>query len=756
MVTFDNVLHNFQIMKHIYSTSSSMRQICMLPHHNGFALVGSYLHTLYEGATAYFAAPKTFLSRPGMWLEAISRYGLTHSKVPCSAFDTPQPGYGKEVNLETIACIACIEPVSHKCVDRFEHNMSQFGLRRDAISIGYGLAEHVGVVCSPCVTRDSGRAVELNRMDCGKPALGVTVKIVDQTGSFEVPEATIGEIWVSSRSKALGYFNNEQNTLDVFNARISDEPEDNLYLRTGDLGFMKDGRLFVCESLADVLTVQDKSCIYPLDVEMVAESAVSEICHGKSIAFHFKPYSNSHEISILAELKSDDYTDQDCQIFQGEVEREITSCFDQITVHAVIFFKSGTLPCTPFGRRERRLSCSLSHATDLQLYNKWIKPKPEKWMSDKEKKRLPPKVIPTPPKKSLANKKKVLLTPPHILQHQPIVLSPVPFLGKQSSPKPSIGVQLEDAVMKSRSTPCVRVQFRPSPPRVSTYPPCPSSPTLFSPMMSPSPVTSPSPERSPSPELISPTGERQQFSPSGLHLSTSSPVLSRATYKLMSPPPRLKSPSSESRLSEITKTDQSVFSDSKYSPILKSRRSSAPHPLSIASPVATRRRKKRAKSIADEFLGKSSLEGLLHALGKTMRRTVYPGEKVWEDESKEVNEIASILQEDYGFHMSKETLILTQSPEDLLKAMKMSLLSTEIVEREPFRLSFTNLPPPIFDPFLTRVYESECRLYLKNVEQYKHKDEEIAIVGMGGLFTGQLYRLDFKENFAAYHLLLFL
>lgn len=119
-----------------------------------------------------------------------------------------------------------------------------------------------------------------------------------------------------------------------------------------------------------------------------------------------------------------------------------------------------------------------------------------------------------------------------------------------------------------------------------------------------------------------------------------------------------------------------------------------------------------------------------------MKREIHPGEKVWEDESAEVDEIATMLQEDYGFHMSKETLLLTQSPEDLLKAMKMSLLSTEIVVQEPFRLSFTTLPPPIFDPFLSRVYGSESRLYLKNVEQYRHQKEEVAIVGMGGLFTG--------------------
>ena len=749
MITYQNLLHSFHIMRNLYATNSSTKEICLLPHFNGFAVVGSYLHMLCEGATGYFVAPKTLYDHPGVWVEAMSKFKLTHSKVPCSVFvDSLLSEYSGDMNLESVVCIACVEPVSCKSLDRFNEYMCRFGMRRNAVSAGYGVAEHVGVVCSPSVagpSTDESRLVVLNRLDCGKPCPGVQVKIVDQLGHCEVSEGTIGEVWVSGESKAAGYFNNQQATLDVFNARIRGEPEGSLYLRTGDLGFMRDGRLFVCEKLADVLTIQDDHCIYPLDIEMAAESAVSEIRQGKTIAFHYSPLQHSDEISILAELKPAEYTEEDYKQFETKITDLITRHFKRLFVHAVIFVKPFSVPSTLLGMRERELSRFLAHITELQLYNRLIKPKPFRWLSDKDKQAPAPRVAKKPTRKGLETKKRVLLTsPPNPSSPDGNTLSPVPLhwrKQKQSSPKPSISMHSENDSEKFRDSsfspevlptlaemsPDARSLSRSprslSPARRHTDCPDTSTP-VKSPPMTPATPCSP--------------GLLEVSPPRSFHASVSSPVLSQEKS-----PPLPKSPtlmeSKFSTASDISDTFtilshfDNMHSDWKR---LRSRRQSAP-PFPVTSPITARRRKKRAKSLADEFIGKSSLDGLLHALSRRMGHTIHAGDKVWGNNSVQVDEIATMLQEDYGFHMSRETLVLAESPEDLLKAMKMSLLSTEVVAVEPFRMSFTTLPPPIFNPFLTRVYESECRLYLKNVEQYKHKDEEIAIVGMGGLFSGQ-------------------
>ena len=717
MVTFDNLLHNFAILRHSYSTSSSTSEICLLPHYHTFALVGSYLHTLYEGGSAYFLSPKSFTDRPSLWVEAMSKYGITHAKVPGSAFSDSlflqlhhNDDRGK-TNLKRVQCIACLQPVSYEAVNRFEECMSRFRLKEDIVSVGYGLPEHVSLVSGICSHRRQGRTVSMSRIDCGEPALGVSVKIVDQSDFSEEPEGHIGEVWVCSKSKAAGYYKDEQSTLEVFGATLSGRYENRIfydeedttiittngcndhYLRTGDLGFVKNGKLFVCGKLADVLTIQDK-CVNPLDIEMAAESAVSKICSGKSMAFRLKPHRQTKEISLLVELKSSNYTEQECQHFQVKIEGRISRDFN-LPVHAVIFFKPLMLPLSLFGRKERELSHRLACATDLQVYNKWVSTKPYKWMSEKEKAKVKtkqqPKITPKPQSKLLESKK-LLLTPPP---------------GPKSSPTDTEAPILSPVPMQ-RLSQWDRRSPRPSPKCSFTVRPETSPPT--------SPLS-----------------------------GVSSAVMS---------PSQLKSPSSEGKMSAISES-LSLYSDAPQSPLSadklaqelklspsprgRSRRLSAPLSPRVAatSPTGGRKRTKRAKSIADEFLAKSSMDGFLHALKKRTGHTVRPGEKIWEEDSSHVEEISVMLQEEYGFNMSKETLVLTKSPEDLLKAMKMSLLSMEVVTQEPFSLSFSSLPPPIYEPFLTRVYWSQCRLYLKNVEQYQHRKQDVAIVGMGGLFTGQ-------------------
>lgn len=619
MVSYGNLLHNFELMEESYCTSNSTTEMCLLPHFNGFALVGSYLHTLYKGATSYFMSPKAFFDRPAAWMDAMSKYRITHAKVPGSAFFNSidsQPINAEEINLECVDCIACLEPISFTDLNKFEEYMSKFGLKRNVVSVGYGLAEHTALVSSVCNRKGVGRSVRVNRVSHGKPLSSVAVKIVDQLNFVEKAEGDIGEVWVDSKSKAMGYFRDEQSTHKVFKAKLRGVPED-YYLRTGDLGFMQNGELYICDKMEDVLSVQARG-IYPLDIESAAECVVPAICRGKSIAFHFIPARPDNEISILAELKSTSPR-EDYDKFRSEISAKISEDF-KLPVYAVFFFNPLTMPCTTFGRCQRSLAYKLRLTSGVHAY---------KWLESK--------------RDLLGAKKKVL--------------------GSPSSP------------------------------------------------------TSPNPKLSLEP---------------GSTLSSSSNMLLPISENTECPTLESKL-SSERKLASVPDI-KSLFSEDMATPgTQKSRRVSAPAiPSSNTQPKKiTNKRMKRARSVSDDLLGESSIETLLRVIEKAMGRTIAPGEKIWEDESSsEIDKVSTALQKECGFNMDEGTLLLAQSPKALLEVMKMSLLSAEQVHKVQ--------ESEYFEHFMSRVYRSVCRISLDKVD-VRHNDDNIAIIGMGGSFAGQLF-----------------
>lgn len=383
MISYENLLHNFEVMEESYHINSSTIQMCLLPHSNGYGLVGSYLHTLYAGASAYFMSTHSFLKNPSIWMQAMSEYKATHAKVPSSAlYESCDLFYPEKVNLESVQCIACLEPVLTGDVNNFEDFMRRYGLKKNIISIGYGLAEHVALVCG--AINEDGRVVatNVNRISCGKPVSSVSVKIVCPMDSSELDEGEVGEIWVNSKSNAVGYYKNPEKTLEIFLGKL-DESDEELYLCTGDLGFMQNGELFICEKKTDVLTIEDKD-LYPTDIESEVEYIVPALRREKLIAAKISPTHPENEISILAELKSPSNSMTDYEKLKSQISNCISEKFE-IPVFCVVLFEPGAVPCNTFGKRQRSLGYKLHLTGDAQAY-KWIKPKVEKPAPVKQKK----------------------------------------------------------------------------------------------------------------------------------------------------------------------------------------------------------------------------------------------------------------------------------------------------------------------------------------------------------------------------------
>ncbi len=284
--------------------------VSWLPQFHDMGLIGYYLFQIVIGGTTYGFSPLDFLRRPALWLETISRYKATGTSSPNFGFEyclSPErvPDAALEgLDLSSLQVLMnaseAVRPSTYRgFLERFE----KYGLRPAAHVQAYGLAENTLAVAS-----SGRRAVKLSRksmyarevvlaaedtppdqqlelISCGEPLDGVHVRIVDPDLGSAVGSDGIGEIWLAGDSKCQGYWNKPELSEQVFNNTVTDDPDDQRrYLRTGDLGFLNDGELFVCGRLKDMVILRGEN-YYPEDLEAAVESSSEKIQLGSVAAF---------------------------------------------------------------------------------------------------------------------------------------------------------------------------------------------------------------------------------------------------------------------------------------------------------------------------------------------------------------------------------------------------------------------------------------------------------------------------------------
>ena len=186
----------------------------------------------------------------------------------------------------------------------------------------------------------------------------MTIKIVDPETYTVKPEGEEGEIWVDSDCKALGYWEKEEKSQRIFEAQLN-EISDRTYLRTGDLGFMKDGNLFVSGRLKNLIVVHGRK-IHPSDIETRIESSFAMLQPGRSVACEYAEERSRDPqqfkgIAYMAELRSPKSHSQEelCSLSQ-QISTLIGLNF-QVEAHMVIFIHPHSMPCTTSGKRQRSI-----------------------------------------------------------------------------------------------------------------------------------------------------------------------------------------------------------------------------------------------------------------------------------------------------------------------------------------------------------------------------------------------------------------
>eukprot|EP00798_Chlamydomonas_sp_ICE-L_P001269 gene1269-32617_t len=370
MITHNNVLHNINCMFQLqpaYQELGSIVCVNWMPQYHDMGLINMCMATLFNGGTLYNMSPLTFLKSPLLWLEAMSRYkanlsgGPNFSLVRVSKAINALPADKRPAfDLSSMSTLVCgAEPINITTLDDFIAVCGPLGFPKLALWPAYGLAEHTVFACA---VKEDYFADDLGNVCCGTPLPDVHYRIVEPESCVEVPsEGTVGEIWISSPSKAFGYWGQEEVTKETFHAKLKGVSSPLEFLRTGDLGYMRNGQLFVKGRCKDVIIVAGRN-YYPNDVELSVQECSEAIRPGCIAAFTL-PYGddkNEEEgfMGIIAEVREPKMS----AIQISEVIRSIRDAVQQghapLQLVTIILVQPRTIPKTTSGKI-RRAECKI-------------------------------------------------------------------------------------------------------------------------------------------------------------------------------------------------------------------------------------------------------------------------------------------------------------------------------------------------------------------------------------------------------------
>ena len=316
-VTHGSLTHNLELFGKISGDVPVRRIGGWLPHHHDMGLVGLQLQALHAEADLVLLSPEAVVARPIRWLRAISDHRVDWTVAPDFGYAwatrrvSDEELDGLDLSCLTMA-VSGAEPIRIATLDAFADRFASVGFRRTALNPGYGLAESTLVVT--CTARGLGPTVRsftpaslaagkvvltsdadgVPLVGCGKPD-DMDVRVVTPATDVEVGDGTVGEIRVAGPSLAAGYHGDPVATRTTFVTG-----PDGRWLRTGDLGFLLDGQLYVTGRLKELLIVRGRN-LYPQDIEFSAREAHPDA--GKGAAFGVRDADSGEHVVLVQEMR---------------------------------------------------------------------------------------------------------------------------------------------------------------------------------------------------------------------------------------------------------------------------------------------------------------------------------------------------------------------------------------------------------------------------------------------------------------------
>ncbi|MBI4863290.1 MAG: fatty acyl-AMP ligase [Candidatus Riflebacteria bacterium] len=375
-----NLMANVRTIHDVLSGGASQEsgQDCLVswhPLYHDMGLIGSVVVPPLVEGRSILMSPLHFLQKPVRWLRALSRFGATVSAAPNFAYELCARRVSDEEVAEldlsrwTLAFDGA-EPVRPRTLERFAEKLRPAGFRAAALYPTYGLAEGTLLVTGgrrmvaprvlsvssehlrrgvavPCPEGPAAGATRL--VSCGWTRQGLDLRVVDAERSLQLPPGSVGEIWLRGESVADSYWRGTDQSQGCFEASLT-EADGGTYLRTGDLGFVHQGELYVTGRLKDLIIVRGHNH-YPQDIEATVQNAHSSLRVGCGCAFSVD-VEGMEELVVVQEVHRSAAPEVASEIVPAV--REGISARHGLQLHALVLIAHGTIPKTSSGKVQRR------------------------------------------------------------------------------------------------------------------------------------------------------------------------------------------------------------------------------------------------------------------------------------------------------------------------------------------------------------------------------------------------------------------
>lgn len=380
MVTHENIIANSRIIQECFKNGSESVSVCWVPFYHDMGLIDGIIQPVFSGFHSVSMSPAHFLQKPVRWFKAITKYRATYSGAPNFAFALCNERIrDDELDGIDLSALSCLyngsETIRPETIGKFVERFSRVAFDRSKMFTCYGLAESTLAV----TTAQLGAAPSIARVDevgfrqnqispaaetpfveltgCGKVRGDTILKIVDPDTLEPCRENEIGEIWVAGKSVAAGYLNDVVSTSETFVKR-----DGQTFLRTGDLGFLMDGELFVTGRIKELIIIRGNNH-YPQDIEQTAFFSHHALQRDACAAFSAEIGANE-KLVVVQEirrsfLRTVDYPDVFSSIMANIGQKH------EVAPHDVVLIAPNTLPKTTSGKIQRSECRKLWHSQKL-------------------------------------------------------------------------------------------------------------------------------------------------------------------------------------------------------------------------------------------------------------------------------------------------------------------------------------------------------------------------------------------------------
>lgn len=362
-----NLIHNQRLIKDTFGCDQQSVIFSWLPFHHDMGLIGNILHTVYVGCTCILMSPSRFIQTPKKWLQAISDYKVTHSGAPNFAYDLCvnkiTPGELEKLDLSNWkVAYNGSEPVRYETLQKFSNHFKAAQFNLNAFYPCYGLAEatllvsgkkqhqqptvifidkqSVGAGVVRIINKEESNAWPI--VSAGKVAGETALAIISTHQVQRCGELEAGEICISGKSVTNGYWNKD-------NSETFYELDGKRFLRTGDLGFIYKGELFVHGRLKEMLIIRGQN-VYPYDIEqMVANSDPAIEINGVAL---FSIHDFDEEFVIVVEIKRALINNLDKESLIHTIDKIVSGSFG-VSPFDIVLTTSFGIPRTTSGKLQR-------------------------------------------------------------------------------------------------------------------------------------------------------------------------------------------------------------------------------------------------------------------------------------------------------------------------------------------------------------------------------------------------------------------